>query len=270
MSARAKAVAAEELPADAPSIDGRGIAMGFLAMLPLFVAYEVALAPTGGSARNLGEVVHSLPFTPFGAHADLARRVALGLLAFAAAWRCFHVELGLGPRVLRIALEGLLAAALLGPALLVLLSLVGGLDALRGVQLPSAPDGPGLASAALLAGGAAWEEVLFRLGLQSLLFLVFRRAFVFWLGAEEAARWAAEGAALLLASLVFAAAHLAVFTQVLGPGGEPFHAGVFPWRVLAGILLALLFRFRGPGVAAWTHAFFNLALSIGAGPGVFL
>ncbi|MBK7877915.1 MAG: CPBP family intramembrane metalloprotease [Planctomycetes bacterium] len=270
MSARAKPAADAEVAADAPSVDGRSFALGFLAMLPLFVAYEAALAPTGASARNLGEVIVSLPFSVLGAHAEFARRVVLGLCAFAAAWACFHAELGLGPRVLRIALEGLVAAVLLGPALLVLLSLAGGLDALRGVQLPTAPDGPGLARAALLAGGAAWEEVVFRLGLQSLLFLVLRRVIVFWIGADGPARWVAEAGAVLLSSLVFAAAHLAVFTQVFGPGGEPFHAGVFPWRVLAGILLALLFRFRGPGVAAWTHAFFNLVLSIGAGPGVFL
>ncbi|MBI5362786.1 MAG: CPBP family intramembrane metalloprotease [Planctomycetes bacterium] len=159
---------------------------------------------------------------------------------------------------------------LLGPVLLGLLSFAGGLDALRGVHMPTAPDGPGLARAAVLAGGAAWEELVFRLGLQGLFVLLLLPVFPWWFGLSGAARWVAEGGAVLASALVFAAAHLAVFTSVFGPGGESFHAGVFPWRVLAGILLALLFRFRGPGVAAWTHAFFNLALAIGAGPEVFL
>jgi membrane protease YdiL (CAAX protease family) len=158
----------------------------------------------------------------------------------------------------------------LGPVLLVLLHPFGGLDALRGLRPPSAAEAPGLARAALLAGGAAYEELVFRMGLQGLLYLALRPTLAFWLGAERGARVGAEVLAVLLAAVVFAAAHLAVFTQVFGPGGEPFHAGVFPWRVLAGILLAVLFRWRGPGVAAWTHASFNFATSIGAGPEVFL
>jgi hypothetical protein len=61
-----------------------------------------------------------------------------------------------------------------------------------------------------------------------------------------------------------------VFVQVLGRGGEPFRAAVFTWRLFAGILLGTLFRWRGPGVAAWSHALFDLFLSTGAGPDVFL
>ena len=37
---------------------------------------------------------------------------------------------------------------------------------------------------------------------------------------------------------------------------------------LAGILLGLLFRWRGPGVAAWSHGLFNLALLLGIDPDV--
>ncbi len=83
-------------------------------------------------------------------------------------------------------------------------------------------------------------------------------------------RAGADGLAIAASATVFAASHLGVFTQVLGPGGEPFRAGVFTWRLLAGILLGTLFRWRGPGVAAWAHALFDLFLSIGAGPDVFL
>ena len=68
-----------------------------------------------------------------------------------------------------------------------------------------------------------------------------------------------------LTSLAFAAVHLEVLASHLGPGGEPYDPYVFLWRLLAGILLALLFRWRGPGVAAWCHACFNVALLLGAG-----
>ena len=75
---------------------------------------------------------------------------------------------------------------------------------------------------------------------------------------------------MLGSATLFAAAHLAAYTAWLGPGGEPYDASVFTWRLLAGILLGLVFRWRGPGVAAWTHGLFNLALLLGAGPDVFL
>jgi len=35
---------------------------------------------------------------------------------------------------------------------------------------------------------------------------------------------------------------------------------------MAGMCLALLFRWRGLAACAWAHAFFNLALVLGAGP----
>jgi membrane protease YdiL (CAAX protease family) len=167
-------------------------------------------------------------------------------------------------------LEGLAASVVLGPALLVGLHFVGGFEVLRDVHLARAGEAPSLARVALLAGGAAYEEIVFRMGVQGLAFLALHAITRSWLPHEPLARVLAEAGAVLASALVFAAAHLAVFTQLLGPGGEPWHAGVFPWRVLAGILLAALFRWRGPGVAAWAHAAFNAALAIGAGPGVFL
>lgn len=254
----------------AAPVDARSAALGFLALVPLVLVYEAGLRATGGTSHNLAELVVSLPLGPFGEHVQLARLLLVVFVAGACAWSCFHAELGLAPRLFRVALEGLAGAALLAPALLIGLSFCGGIEALRGVRLPSAPEAPGLAHLAVVAGGAAYEEIVFRMGLQGLCFLALSRTLVFFLPYERGVRWTAELGAVVLSAFVFAAAHLAVFTQVFGPGGEPYHAGIFPWRVLAGILLAGLFRWRGPGVAAWTHALFNVALAIGAGPQVFL
>ena len=86
---------------------------------------------------------------------------------------------------------------------------------------------------------------------------------------EGAARWGAELVGLLGSSVAFAAFHLEVAVAWLGVGGEEFHPAVFTYRVLAGVLLGLLFRWRGPGTAAWAHGLFNLALLLGASPDVF-
>jgi membrane protease YdiL (CAAX protease family) len=250
----------------------RGIALGTLAMLPLFVIYEAAISANGGSARNAAELVLSLPLAPFssgGAHVDAVRRIVLVVCALAAAWSCFHAQLALSARILRVAVEGALAAILLGPLLI-------GLEHLLGVPviaplagaLPRVP--PPLALAALHMGGAAYEEIVFRVGLQGLLFLLARELVLFFTDSPLLARWLGEAFALVLAGVLFAAAHLTAFSAALGPGGEAFDATIFTWRALAGMLLGALFRWRGPGVSAWTHALFNLALFIGAGPDVFL
>ena len=58
-------------------------------------------------------------------------------------------------------------------------------------------------------------------------------------------------------------------TSVLIPGVGLLCRLNAEWRLLAGILLAGLFRWRGLGVCAWAHGLFNLGLVLGAGPGVF-
>jgi membrane protease YdiL (CAAX protease family) len=74
---------------------------------------------------------------------------------------------------------------------------------------------------------------------------------------------AAELVALLLSALVFSAFHLHSVQAWLGLRGERFDAGLFLWRVSAGLVLGGLFRWRGFGVAAWCHAVFNLGLALG-------
>lgn len=251
-----------EVAAPAP---GRSAALGFLCMLPLLLAYEATQA---GGSRSAAEAALSLPLAPFGEAAGavrLALLLAAGLLALGFAWRAGP---GLVPRLLRVTSEGVLAALLLGPLLVLLLHLLG-VDA-SGLAFTAPGGSPTLAQAARLLGGAAYEEILFRLGAQSLAFLlvlrVVRRA---GLG-ERAGRGVADVVSIGVASLFFAAAHLSDLTAFLGAGGEPFDGAVFTWRACAGMLLGVLFRWRGPGVAAWAHGPFNLALLLGAGPDVFL
>ena len=69
--------------------------------------------------------------------------------------------------------------------------------------------------------------------------------------------------ALLVSAALFSAFHLELVQQHLGARGEPYHAGLFVWRLSAGIVLAGLFRWKGLAVAAWAHALFNLGLALG-------
>ena len=258
--------------AERPPEDGaRSLALGFLALVPLLVAHEWGSAARGRDLVNLGAVLLRLPLAPLGASVEPASWIVLGALAVASLVLLFRSEFALLPRLLRILGEGALAAVLLGPLLVFLswaLHLPGDPSHVR-AGAPGSP--PPLSLAAVLAGGAAFEELVFRLGVMSATWVLARRVLQALGAGAGLVRGGAELLALGLSALAFAASHLERVVWVLaGPGGEPFDAAVFSWRFLAGILLGILFRWRGMGVAAWAHAFFNLALLIGAGPDVFL
>jgi len=254
-------------------LSAQSLPLGLLAMAPLLAVYELALLAVGSSARNTSELVLFRLFAPLGDAADLARWLALGALMVTSLGYCLRRQWELGPRLLRIAAEGALGAVVLGPALLAILALVGGglapppIAPGEGGPHGSAPD---LARAAFVFGAGAYEELVFRVGIYSALFLVARRVTVFFGAGDVPSRAAGDVAGLVGSALLFSAFHLAVFVSWLGPGGEAFEASLFIYRALAGILLGIVFRWRGPGVAAWTHGFYNLALLLGAGPHVFL
>jgi len=98
-------------------------------------------------------------------------------------------------------------------------------------------------------GAGVYEEMLFRL-----LLLPPVAACAWRLGAQRGMRIAA---AVLLTSLVFSAAHY------LGPHGETFDSFSFAFRFLAGVFFAVLFVYRGFGVAAGTHALYDVFVSVG-------
>ena len=247
----------------------RGLALGYLAMLPLFLMYELALGAGEVGVRSTSELVFSLPLSLLGRAADPARWVLLAVAGVWALVHCLRRDLALGPRLARIVAEGALGALLLGPILIVGMHLLE--DRLPPFGLRGAPEqAPELHVGAFVCGAAAYEELLFRVGLYSLLYVVTRRVAEFLGLGRVVSPAAAEVVGLLVSSCLFAAWHLASFVSWLGTGGEPFDLAVFTWRTLAGILLGLVFRLRGPGVAAWTHGLFNLALLLGAGPEVFL
>jgi len=266
--AEAAAAPAAERATDTPAALGieRTVALGWIAVLPLVVAYEIALSRSPGLPRNTAEYLISLPFEAWMTRPAMGR---IGLEAVAtvlAAWALFQAELGLVRRILRVVLEGLVAAVVLGPLLLVLMHAMD----FEPPAIGQPTSVPGPRSVALLIGGAAFEEVVFRLGLLAAIYLVARGTAEWFLGLPRAARVVAEITALLGSAVVFAAAHLDVAVGLIAPGGEPYDGARFAWRAAAGLALALLFRWRGMGVAAWCHALFNLALALGAGPGVLL
>jgi hypothetical protein len=266
-AARRPVASASPAPAEEPSL-----AIGFAAALPLFLAYELALALEPSVGRNGAEAVLTIPLELFAPGSGWPRALFVGAAAVSALVALHRRGAGVWSSVARSAGQGLLAGIVLGPLLVLLTGL---LPAPPGETLhwdipASRPDAPpGLVALLRLAGGAGWEELVFRVGLLGLLYLlVFRTAG--FLGVRAAiARLAAELVALGGSALVFAAFHLDSVQAKLGLPGEPYRLEVFLWRVLAGIALAGVFRWKGFGVAAWAHALLNVGLALGAGTGIF-
>jgi membrane protease YdiL (CAAX protease family) len=93
-------------------------------------------------------------------------------------------------------------------------------------------------------GAGIYEELLFRLILLSLATWALRHA-----GASPRMGLIL---AVLLTSLLFAAAHH------VGPNGEPLDASRFLFRTLAGGFFSILFIYRGFGIAAGSHAAYDI------------
>ncbi len=243
------------------------LAPGFLACLLLFFFYEFGLAlqdPEGG--RNLAELTLSRSLFLFG---GAERYVRWLLLLGAGVFAYVHFrrsELSLRTTLLRTIGEGLLAGMLLGPFLMVLLGIF---DAWPGeLEVDPMPLAPRLPTALRIFGAAAWEELVFRLGCHSILFLIIGRTVQFFGVARPLSHLIGDIGGLIGSSVIFAAFHLENLQRWIGLEHEA-PSPAFLWRLVAGLVLAGLYRWRGLGVAAWAHGLFNLGLTLGAGPGVF-
>ena len=61
---------------------------------------------------------------------------------------------------------------------------------------------------------------------------------------------------MLTSSLLFAAAHY------VGPYGDPLQWRSFLFRTLAGIFFAVVFLYRGFGIAAGSHAAYDILVGV--------
>ena len=209
--------------------------------LPLVIAYEGGVLVLGrGTPRNGADVWlrQALDTAGFGSYFLLPVVTILGLLA----WH--HVEHDrwrFRPAVLLgMALECLvLAALLIGVARLQ--------DRLWPLGVAAADRGM-LARVIGFCGAGLYEEVLFR--------LLMLPAAAWLLGRLSGNGRPAWGPGVVMSSLLFAAAHY------VGPLGDTFTIYSFTFRFLAGVFFAVLLLIRGFGIAAGTHAAYDLLVGV--------
>lgn len=97
---------------------------------------------------------------------------------------------------------------------------------------------------ALSLGAGLYEELFFRVILVSLLLLVLKFM--------VQTKWLRFALAMVIAALLFSGVHY------IGDLGDAFTMGSFLFRFLFGLALNAIYIFRGFGMAAWTHAIYDL------------
>jgi len=235
----------------------RSARYSILFAVPLLLAYETLAFLLGGSAtagvRNGADVLLKALFLSLGGQRGLLA-FDLVLLAIGATlvWRDRNTGGPLKPWIFAGMLGESIALALLFG------TVVGTLTALL-LQGPAALAVGGLSQfgfgtqVMLSLGAGIYEELLFRVILVSGLAFLARRIIGWLPGASNIA-------GVLLGALIFSAFHY------IGPYGDTWSLQSFAFRFVAGLVLNGLYVFRGFGIAAWTHALYDLILSVvGAG-----
>jgi len=209
--------------------------------MPLVLAYEGGVLVLGrGSPRNGADVWLRtlLDHLGFGQYFLLPALTIVGLLAW---HHVAHDRWRWSPGIL-IAMAGecvFWAAMLMGIARLQ--------DRLWPLMLAEGESF--VARLIAYCGAGLYEEVLFRLLLMPALGWLLMQ---FGAGAV-----AATVQAMVISSLLFSFAHY------VGPLGDTFNPYSFTFRFLAGLFFAALFSVRGFGIAAGTHAAYDMLVGLG-------
>lgn len=228
----------------------------FLVALPLLLLYQLAalLGNVGQRARviNGADAVIQNGLQAVGLHGWLGSWLAVALVAGIVVYRKdrAHSRQALRPPVFAAMLaESVLYAVLLGTVVSFLTALF--FPGAAYLQIGGGQLNWGQKLAASLGAGL-YEELLFR--------VLITGGLLWGLARCGMARGAAAVTAVVLSSFIFSLFHY------IGPFAEAFRLGSFTYRLVAGVVLAGLYTGRGFGVAAWTHALYDVFL-LAAGHG---
>ncbi len=226
----------------------KGLLYSFLAALPLFIIYEVLILLTAPTTEVMVRISVDVWFKQllhmFGLD---ALNISLLLVLIAGVFILIRKRRELNE--LRLSYFGImLVESLLLAILVALIS-----STLTQWILPGmAEQSTGLVvqlsyvqEFALSLGAGLYEELFFRVLLVSFFIWIFSK----WFGAKS---WASYTSAILLSAVLFSAVHYT------GNMGDPFTMSSFLFRFLFGVILNGIYVWRGFGVAAWTHALYDV------------
>ncbi len=226
----------------------KGLLYSFLAALPLFIIYEVLILLTAPTTEVMVRISVDVWFKQLLQMFGLdALNISLLLVLIAGVFILIRKRRELNE--LRLSYFGImLVESLLLAILVALIS-----STLTQLILPGmAEQSTGLVvqlsyvqEFALSLGAGLYEELFFRVLLVSFFIWIFSK----WFGAKS---WASYTSAILLSAVLFSAVHYT------GNMGDPFTMSSFLFRFLFGVILNGIYVWRGFGVAAWTHALYDV------------
>ena len=223
----------------------RMFSAGLIAVLPLLVIYEAGVLLYHSEFNAAAEWVkhpifwlQRLLMSAVSVNGVILLNVVGMVAVVMAMWRLkqrggLRISLFVG-----MFLEGALYAVALGPMVLFVLTRTlqfGGFSPNFGDLFPKI---------VMSCGAGLYEEVVFRLVILGGVLFLFRDV-------VEIKPFVAGVLALLISSAAFSAAHFLA-------GAETLHWGRFVYRLLAGVALGVIFLVRGFGIAAWTHALYDV------------
>lgn len=233
--------------------DSRAPRYSLLFALPLLLAYE-ALAwflsdPNAGGVRNGADVILKGIFAAIGgARGVLAFEIGLSLVVIwliGRDWRRNPGPLRLsvfGGMLLESAVLAVLVGLIVGRATNSLLHILAIGPSDTSIDLPT--------QLMISLGAGIYEELLFRVVLVGSLAWAGTRLF----------GWAPRTAGIVAAvtgALLFSAFHY------IGAYGDPLELPSFLFRFLAGLVFSGIYLLRGFGIAAWTHALYDVFVTLG-------
>jgi membrane protease YdiL (CAAX protease family) len=233
--------------------DSRTHTFSLLLAVPLLLLYEAGaawLARDGGSGlRNGADVMLRTLLAAGGLHGTAAftgvlLAAALVIVMVERRRRRVPIRAGVFAGMM---LESVVYALLLGVVVGTATGwILHGVGVRLAVETGPVAGLPLMEGIVLSMGAGIYEELVFRV------LLVGGLAGIF--AASGLARGQAGAFAAVLAALLFSAFHY------IGPYGDPWALPSFLFRFLAGLFFSVLFLLRGFGIAAWTHALYDIFL----------
>lgn len=221
----------------------RGILYSYLISVPLLIAYEILIwvsQPPHQTVRISVDILFKSIFQTFGVNAISATLI---VAAFIGSIILYVKRSDLPHLSLKYFLSMILESAVY--AVVVTIVIVGFLETILTMDVYNSVERLNkIQLFALSLGAGLYEELFFRVilvgGLSYLLMNFFSR------------RGAAYAVAAFLAALIFSGVHY------VGQYGDFFTLGSFLFRFLFGLALNVIYVTRGFGIAAWTHALYDI------------
>jgi len=224
-----------------------GLLYSYLISIPLLLFYEILILisqPQGNIARISVDVWFKSFFTYFGLNAISTTLIVAafigGIIVYKKRGELKSVQKNyLALMIGEAAFYAILVAIVVSNVVdFILLQSANGL----------AGDFNKLQLIALSLGAGLYEELFFRVILVSFLIFVFNKIFK--------NKYYSTGVAIIAAALIFSGVHY------LGNFADSWLLSSFLFRFLFGLALNLIYVIRGFGLAAWTHAIYDLIVVI--------